>query len=421
MTNHAVLSASASHRRLNCPPSVRLTERIPDNGSIYAAEGSEAHELCEFKLRQLLGMEAHNPLDTPIGLQYYDGTMEDAATGYAAFVLELLEEIRKTCSDPIVMVEQKLDYSRWVKDGYGTGDAVIVADGTLHVVDFKYGTGVPISAEGNSQMRLYALGALDMFGELYDIDTVVTTIYQPRLASISTDTISKDDLLDWAENTLRPLADQAYKGEGDLNAGSWCRFCKLRNSCRKRAETNLAMAQHDFKLPPTLSDEEIAVILDKLDDLISWAGDVKEYALNAALHGTRFHGWKLVEGRSNRRYTDETAVAQIVSGTGHDPYGNNSARAEMVNNPTITGISNISRQTYDRIRNAESLIHDPSDWVDAVNNGEYFELQYHGHLTMDDVASITFHGSLPSQSVLDELKRRGIKIYKLNGGRVNEL
>lgn len=320
MANHAVLSASASHRWLNCPPSVRLTERIPDNGSIYAAEGSEAHELCEYKLRQLLGMEAHNPLDTPIGLRYYDGTMEDAATGYAAFVLELLEEIRKTCSAPIVMVEQKLDYSRWVKDGYGTGDAVIVADGALHVVDFKYGTGVPVSAEGNSQMRLYALGALDMFGELYDIDTVVTTIYQPRLASISTDTISKDDLLDWAENTLRPLADQAYKGGGDLNAGSWCRFCKLRNTCRKRAEANLAVAQHDFKLPPTLSDEEIAVILDKLDDLIGWASDIKEYALNAALLGKHFDGWKLVEGRSNRRYTDEAAVAQIVSETGRDPY-----------------------------------------------------------------------------------------------------
>lgn len=320
MTNHAVLSASASHRWLNCPPSVRLTERIPDNGSIYAAEGSEAHELCEYKLRQLLGMEAHNPLDTPIGLRYYDGTMEDAATGYAAFVLELLEEIRKTCSDPIVMVEQKLNYSRWVKDGYGTGDAVIVADGTLHVVDFKYGTGVPVSAEGNSQMRLYALGALDMFSELYDIDTVVMTIYQPRLTSISTDTISKTDLLDWAENTLRPLADLAYKGEGDLNAGSWCRFCKLRSTCRKRAEANLAMAQHDFKLPPTLSNEEIAVILDKLDDLIGWASDIKEYALNAALHGTRFHGWKLVEGRSNRRYTDEAAVTQIVSETGRDPY-----------------------------------------------------------------------------------------------------
>ena len=320
MANHAVLSASASHRWLNCPPSVRLTERIPDNGSIYAAEGNEAHALCEYKLRQALGMDAQNPLDTPGGLQYYDTVMEDAATGYVSFVMEQLEEIKRTCVDPIVMVEQRLNFFRWVKDGYGTGDAVIVADGMLHVVDFKYGTGVPVSAEGNSQMRLYALGALDMFGELYGIDTVVTTIYQPRLANISTDMISKTDLLDWAENTLRPLADQAYKGEGDLNAGSWCRFCKLRNTCRKRAEANLAMAQHDFKLPPTLSDEEIAVILDKLDDLISWAGDVKEYALNAALHGTRFHGWKLVEGRSNRRYTDETAVAQIVSGTGHDPY-----------------------------------------------------------------------------------------------------
>lgn len=320
MANHAILSASASYRWLNCPPSVRLTERIPDNGSIYAAEGSEAHALCEYKLRKLLGMEVQNPLDTPVGLQYYDNTMEDAATGYAAFVLELLEEIRKSCPDPIVMVEQRLDFSRWVKDGFGTGDAVIVADGTLHVIDFKYGTGVPVSAEGNSQMRLYALGALDMFGELYDIDTVVMTIYQPRLTSISTDTISKTDLLDWAENTLRPLADLAYKGEGDLNAGSWCRFCKLRSTCRKRAEANLAMAQHDFKLPPTLSDEEIAVILDKLDDLISWAGDVKEYALNATLHGKHFEGWKLVEGRSNRRYTDEAAVAQIVSDTGRDPY-----------------------------------------------------------------------------------------------------
>jgi hypothetical protein len=320
MANHAILSASASHRWLNCPPSVRLTERIPDNGSIYAAEGSEAHELCEYKLRKLLGMEAHNPLDTPVGLQYYDSTMEDAATGYAAFVLELLEDIRKSCPDPIVMVEQQLDFSHWVKDGFGTGDAVIVADGTLHVVDFKYGTGVPVSAEGNSQMRLYALGALDMFGELYDIDTVVMTIYQPRLSSVSTDTISKADLLDWAENTLRPLADLAYKGEGELNAGSWCRFCKLRSTCRERAEANLAMAQHEFKLPPTLSDEEIAVILDKLDDLISWAGDIKEYALNAALLGKHFDGWKLVEGRSNRRYTDEAAVAQIVSETGHDPY-----------------------------------------------------------------------------------------------------
>ncbi len=320
MANHAVLSASSSHRWMNCPPSVRLTEHIVDHGSAYAAEGSEAHGLCEYKLRQLLGMEARNPLHRPGGLQYYDTTMEDAATGYAAFVMELLESIKRTCPDPIVMVEQRLNFSRWVKDGFGTGDAVIVADGTLQVVDMKYGTGIPVSAEGNSQMRLYALGALDMFGELYDIESVIMTIYQPRLSNISTDAITKADLLDWAENTLRPVAELAYKGEGELNAGNWCRFCKLRTTCRKRAEANLALAQHDFKLPPTLSDEEISVILDKLDDLTSWAADIREYALTAALSGTHFEGWKLVEGRANRRYTDEAAVAQAVIGSGHDPY-----------------------------------------------------------------------------------------------------
>ena len=169
-------------------------------------------------------------------------------------------------------------------------------------------------------MRLYALGALEMFGDLYDIDTVAMTIYQPRLSNISTDTISRADLLEWAETVLRPVAELAYKGEGELNAGSWCRFCKLRSTCRKRAEANLALAQHDFKLPPTLSDEEISVILGKLDDLTSWAADIREYALSAALSGTRFDGWKLVEGRANRRYTDEAAVAQAVISSGHDPY-----------------------------------------------------------------------------------------------------
>ena len=320
MSNHAILSASSSHRWMNCPPSVRLTEHIVDHGGVYAAEGSEAHELCEYKLRQLLGMEARNPLDRPGGLQYYDTTMEDAATGYAAYVMEVLEEIRKTCPDPIVMVEQRLNFSRWVKDGFGTGDALLIADGILQVIDMKYGTGVPVSAEGNSQMRLYALGALDMFSDLYDIETVRMTIYQPRLSNISTETLSRADLLEWAEQTLRPVAELAYKGEGDINAGSWCRFCKLRTTCRKRAEANLKLAQHDFKLPPTLSNEEIAVILDQLDDLTSWAADIREYALSAALSGTRFDGWKLVEGRSNRRYTDEAAVAQAVIDTGHDPY-----------------------------------------------------------------------------------------------------
>ena len=152
------------------------------------------------------------------------------------------------------------------------------------------------------------------------VETVKMTIYQPRLSNISTDTISKAELLDWAENTLRPVAELAYKGEGEQHAGNWCRFCKLRTTCRKRAEANLKLAQHDFKLPPTLSDEEISIILNQLDDLTSWAADIREYALTAALSGAHFEGWKLVEGRANRRYTDEAAVAQAVISNGHDPY-----------------------------------------------------------------------------------------------------
>ena len=318
--NHAALSASSSHRWMNCPPSVRLTEHLADSGSVYAAEGSEAHALCEYKLRRALDLEAQNPLERPGGLRHYNSAMEDAATGYAAFVLEKMEEIRRTCPDPLVMVEQRLDFSRWVKDGFGTCDAVIVADGTLRIVDMKYGTGVAVAAENNSQMRLYALGALEMFGELYDVDTIAMTIYQPRLSNISTDTISKTDLLKWAETVLRPVAELAYQGEGELNAGNWCRFCKLRSTCRKRAEANLALVQHEFKLPPTLSDEEISIILGKLDDLTGWAADIREYALSAALSGTRFDGWKLVEGRANRRYTDEAAVEQAVISSGRDPY-----------------------------------------------------------------------------------------------------
>ena len=314
---HALLSASSSHRWLNCPPSARLCEKYEDTGSEYAQEGTDAHSLCEYKLKQALGMDAADPTEN---LSFYNEEMEQCASDYAAYVLELVEGAKKSCKDPVVLIEQRLDFSRFVKDGFGTGDAIIVADGILRIVDMKYGTGVAVSAENNSQMRLYALGALEMFGDLYDIDTVSMTIYQPRLSNISTDTISKADLLEWAETVLRPVAELAYKGEGELNAGSWCRFCKLRSTCRKRAEANLALAQHDFKLPPTLSDEEISVILDKLDDLTSWAADIREYALCAALSGTRFDGWKLVEGRANRRYTDEAAVAQAVISSGHDPY-----------------------------------------------------------------------------------------------------
>lgn len=225
--------------------------------------------------------------------------MEDCANGYAAFILELVETARQTCRDPIVLIEQRLDFSRYVWDGFGTGDCVLIADGTLHVVDYKHGQGVLVEAEGNPQMMLYALGALELFDGIYDISTVSMTIYQPRRENISTYTVrSKESLYRWAEDVLRLASEQAYAGEGALRCGDWCRFCKAKSECRARAEENMALARYDFRKPPLLTDEEVETILSRVDDLIAWASDIKEYALQAALRGKHWDGWKLVEGRA---------------------------------------------------------------------------------------------------------------------------
>lgn len=315
--SHAVLSASSSDRWLHCPPSVRLSEKFEDTGSNYALEGTCAHALAEFKLRKALGYPADDPTEN---LSFYNEEMDEATDGYAAYVLEKVETAKEKCRDPVVLVEQRVDYSRWVREGFGTADALIIADGTLRVVDLKYGTGIEVSAEDNPQLKCYGLGALELFDGIYDIDTVAFTIYQPRRQNISEWEIPKADLLSWAEKVLKPAADLAYKGEGKFTCGAWCRFCKAKNICRKRAEENLKLAQYDFTLPPELSDAEIEVILSKVDDLVSWAYDIKEYALQQALSGKEWSGFKLVEGRSVRKYTNETAVAQTVTEAGFDPY-----------------------------------------------------------------------------------------------------
>lgn len=242
MGKHALLSASSSHRWLNCPPSARLSEHYADQGSEYAAEGTEAHALCEYKLKNALGMRAENPAAT---LRYYSDEMEDCANGYAAFILELVETVRQTCRDPIVLIEQRLDFSRYVRDGFGTGDCVLIADGTLHVVDYKHGQGVLVEAEGNPQMMLYALGTLELFDGIYDISTVSMTIYQPRRENVSTHTVFKESLYQWAEDVLRLASEQAYAGEGAFRCGDWCRFCKAKSECRARAEENTALAKYD--------------------------------------------------------------------------------------------------------------------------------------------------------------------------------
>ena len=314
---HAILSASSSHRWLHCPPSARLCETYEDKGSDYAAQGTDAHTLCEYKLQKALGLEANDPTEN---LTWFDEDMEDCANGYAAFIMELLEEAKETCADPVILIEQRVDFSRWVEQGFGTADCIIIADGTLRICDYKHGLGVLVSADDNPQMKCYALGALELFDDIYDIETVSMTIYQPRRQNVSTYEVTKDDLYAWADEILKPTAELAFAGDGNYLCGEWCGFCKAKHECRARAEANLLLVQHDFKLPPLLEDTEIEVILARADELVSWANDIKEYALQKAISGKEWHGWKLVEGRSNRRYTNEEAVTQAVADAGFDPY-----------------------------------------------------------------------------------------------------
>ena len=314
---HALLSASSSHRWLHCPPSARLGENYEDKSSVFAAEGTDAHALCEYKLQKALGLKAENPTEN---LTWYNEEMEECANGYATYVMELFSEAKKNCTDPVVLIEQKLDYSKYVQDGFGTGDCIIIADGTLNIVDYKHGRGVEVSAVNNPQMKLYALGALGIFDSIYDIDTVTMTIYQPRIANISTYTITANELLDWAEDILKPAAELAFKGDGEFSCGEWCRFCKAKADCRERANANLELAKYDFQEPPLLTDDEVEVILGKLDAFISWANDIKDYAFKKALEGKQWTDWKLVEGRSVRKYTDNGIVALAVENAGYDPY-----------------------------------------------------------------------------------------------------
>jgi len=314
---HAFLSASSAHRWMACTRSPAMCADIQERASPYAKEGTDAHSLCEHKVLTALGRESPDPTEN---LDYYDAEMEDCSEEYRNFVMEQVTDAKKHCSDPLILVEQRLDFSKWVPEAFGTGDCVIVADDMLTIVDFKYGVGVLVDAEDNPQMRCYALGALDTFGSLYDIKTIRMCIFQPRRDNVSVSEISVDDLLSWASEELAPKAQLAYKGEGDLVAGDHCIFCAAKAVCRARADYNLELARYHLEEPDKLEDAEIAAILPRIDSLIAWASDVKDYALAKALAGTKFRGYKVVEGRSVRKYTDEDAVAKAVKKAGYDPY-----------------------------------------------------------------------------------------------------
>ncbi len=322
MSQHARLNSSASYRWLNCPPSVLLSEKVPDQTSPYAMQGTDAHTLCAYLVEKALG---RNPNDPTEDLDYYDQEMQDCAEGYATFVMEEYGKIKQDCPDADVLIEQRVSFAKWVPEGFGTADCIILSDGVAEVIDYKHGLGVLVSAEteefgGNPQLMCYCLGVIQMFDGIYDIDTVKMAIYQPRRNNVSVYSMAKADLLRWADEVLAPTARLALKGEGEFKAGSHCQFCKVKATCRKRAEYNLELARYDFEMPAELEDYEIDAILMKIDQFTSWAADIKEYALNQALLGTDYGHFKVVEGRSNRKYTNEDDVAKTVIRAGYDPY-----------------------------------------------------------------------------------------------------
>lgn len=313
MGRHAVLSASSSHRWTKCTPAARLELEFDDNESSAAAEGTAAHALAEHKLRKALKMRSKKPI-SPFDCD----EMDEYTDAYVDFVLEQLELAKQTCSDPLVLIEQHLDFSKYVPDGFGTGDCVLISDKALHIIDLKYGMGILVNAERNSQMMLYSLGALEIYDSLYDIDEVSMTVFQPRRDNVSTWTIPVDELRDWAENELKLKAELAFKGEGEYCPGDWCTFCRAAVKCRARAEEKLKLAQSEFRLPPLLSDAEIEDVLGKLNDITKWANDLLAYATDAAVnHGKQWSGYKVVAGRSVRKFKDEDDVAEAAKANGY--------------------------------------------------------------------------------------------------------
>ena len=338
MADHARLSPSASHRWINCPGSVHLAEQCPpQTGSAYTAEGTEAHELAELKLRKFNEEGTGDFFDKKLEkarseFEYYCGEMEEATDFYFDIVTEKLIE---GGPDAELMIEQRFSLDKWVPDSFGSADAVIIAGHTIEVCDLKYGKGVKVDAVGNPQLRLYGLGAAELFGDLYDFDTVRVTIIQPRLDHVSTEEISLAELRDWAEKWVAPAAKLAMSNTDEVHCGDWCQFCPAKAICRERAEANLELARHDFKKPALLTDEEIGEILRQAEEVQKWVADVSAYALEQALAGKQYDGWKLVEGRSIRKYADEIKVADTLRAAGYDD--------AMLYERKLNGITNMEK------------------------------------------------------------------------------
>ena len=336
MADHAKLSASGSHIWLNCTTSVQMSEGFPDKQTAYTEEGTLAHRLAELeigKIYKLVSAKSYKDgLKTVKESQYYTEELKSYVKNYVDWVEEIYNGVKEKSADHEILTEQRLDFSTWVPGGFGTGDVVIIADGTLTVIDLKYGKGVPVEARENPQLMLYGLGAYDAFSLSNDIQRIRMIINQPRLDSISEFEISVEDLLKWGEEVVKPKADMAIRGEGEAHPGDWCRFCKCKAVCRARAEEALEIAKYEFRDPPLLEDGEISDILVRAARIQSWISDVKEYAQEEAEHGRQWPGWKLVEGRSNRKYSDPKEVEKRLLAAGFE-------KVLLFKDPELLGIT----------------------------------------------------------------------------------
>ena len=344
---HAVLGASSAKRWLTCTPSARLGERLTSRfgseSSPYAQEGTKAHALAEIKVRKAFyavdGMttavysrmsEEERDAYTGINAFRYDALrtelgdipsdMEHATDAYCDVVMEKYLSAKDRDPSTRLLLEQRLDYSHWVPSGFGTGDCVIVSDSLLEVCDYKHGMGIPVDAVDNPQLRLYGLGAIDKFGQLYDFSAVRMTIIQPRLESVSEETLDREALLDWAETEVREKAQLAWKGIGDFVPGDHCRFCPAKAVCSARVAEALKLFRYGFETPGLIPDEQVPGILETLDTAEAWIKDFRAYAEKQALNGQKFPGWKLVRGKKpNRRWADPEEVRAQLLRAGYAP------------------------------------------------------------------------------------------------------
>lgn len=322
MSKHALLSPSSAHRWLVCTPSARLESQYPDSAGESAKEGTFAHKLAELALQRDLKtigdmkyqqeVKALKSGKSRFG-DYYTRDMDEYVGEYVDLVIQKFEDAKEKDTEAALLLEQSLDFSDWVSEGFGRGDAIVIADGTLEIIDLKYGRNTPVTAANNPQIRLYGLGAYNTFGAIYDIETVCLTIMQPRNGGESSEVLSVGDLLDWAVS-IQPSAQKAYEGKGDLTPGPHCQFCRAAVRCRALAAYQLDMAKYDFKDADQLTDTEVADVLARTDELVTWANKVKSYALTEAVeHDVHWPGWKLVEGRAVRKISEPDQAAEVLS------------------------------------------------------------------------------------------------------------